>query len=103
MSECAMRSACTRRAPKATNISPTTDLPAAMPPVRPTFSNWPPHQEPLPQRHGATEKALLFLLSFLSVSLCLCGGLTLNDQARDSPGPRLPRPIFAAFTVLKIS
>src|SRR6266404_5793734 len=38
MSECAIRSACTRCAPSATNISPTTDLPAAMPPVRPTFS-----------------------------------------------------------------
>src|SRR4029077_19881529 len=38
MSECAMRSACTRCAPSATNISPTTDLPAAIPPVRPTFS-----------------------------------------------------------------
>src|SRR5580700_4208022 len=38
ISSWAMRSAWTRRAPSATNISPTTDFPEAMPPVRPTLS-----------------------------------------------------------------
>src|SRR5258708_27665514 len=39
MSECATASAWIRCAPSLTNISPTTDLPLAMPPVRPSFSN----------------------------------------------------------------
>src|ERR1019366_1385383 len=66
MSECAMRSAWTRCAPRATNISPTTDLPDAMPPVRPTFSNVPPAEERSPQSHRDTEK------SSSGCSLCLC-------------------------------
>src|ERR1700684_153055 len=37
MSWCETASAWIRCAPSATNISPTTDLPAAMPPVRPVF------------------------------------------------------------------
>src|SRR5260370_24454427 len=38
MSECATASAWIRCAPSLTNISPTTDLPLAMPPVSPSFS-----------------------------------------------------------------
>src|SRR4029077_6308344 len=38
MSEWATASAWIRCAPSLTNISPTTDLPLAMPPVRPSFS-----------------------------------------------------------------
>src|SRR5882724_5331336 len=33
-----MRSAWTNHAPRPTNISPTTDFPEAIPPVKPTFS-----------------------------------------------------------------
>src|SRR5208282_6060219 len=71
-----MRSACTRCGPSATNISPTTLLPDAMPPVRPTFSNRPPAEQSSPQRHRDAEKTKKKEEKrgkFFSVPLCLCG------------------------------
>src|SRR5271165_7512164 len=99
MSECAIWSASTRYAPRATNIFPTTDLPAAMPPVRPTFSIPPPDEKLSPQRHRDTEKNQERKEKGFSVTLCLCGEFSLG-QARDSSGTRWPRRILAAFTVL---
>src|SRR5271170_6140060 len=68
-----MRSASTRCAPKVTNISPTTDLPEAMPPVSPTFSTKPPNEERSPHRHRDTEESKERKRKVFSVSLCLCG------------------------------
>src|SRR5271165_610802 len=56
MSECAIRSACTRCAPRATNISPTMDLPEAIPPVRPIFSKLPPKKLSPQRSQRDTEK-----------------------------------------------
>ena len=95
-----MRSAWTRRAPRATNISPTADFPDAMPPVRPTFSmKVPPRlKNQLQPQNTETQRN-----PQESFSLCLCVSVVNAFHLRDSSGMRLPRRIFAAFTVLYIS
>src|SRR3984957_20313171 len=60
-----------RCAPRATNISPTTDFPDAIPPVRPTFSKLSPQENPRP-RPGGTEKIFLSF-SIFAAALCLYG------------------------------
>jgi len=95
-----MASAWTRCAPSATNISPTTDLPDAMLPVRPTFSNPPPTEIALPQRRRDAEKMQKPKRALSSVLLYLCIE-RFHLLARS--GTWLPRRIFAAFTVLYIS
>src|SRR5580692_8271933 len=67
-----MSSAWTRCAPSATNISPTTDLPDAMLPVRPTFSNPPPTEIALPQRWRDAEKMQKRKRALSSVLLYFC-------------------------------
>src|SRR5579872_117083 len=67
-----MRSACTRCAPSATNISPTADFPEAIPPVSPTFSNRPPAAESAQRKPGGTKNKNK-IKTFVSAPLCLWG------------------------------
>src|SRR5216684_2341477 len=80
MSWCAIRSAWIRCAPSATNISPTTDLPEAMPPVRPTFSIGPPDMQSRGKivHHRDTEARRKAKQGKERVSLSLCVSLFVS-------------------------